>query len=159
MSVTITKDNVKKVLKAVEQLTSQEVLVGIPAAKNARSDSPFGNAEIGYLDEFGSPLLNIPPRPHLVPGVQRALPDATGHLQDAGSAALGGDMDGARASLDAAGLVAVSAVRQVIADVIPPPLSPRTLAGRRRKGRPGETPLFDTGEYNQHITHVVRERS
>lgn len=69
--VTTRVDNAKAILDALRSLTKKDVLVGIPSEDSGRDDVPFGNAGIGYLNEYGSPEQNIPPRPHLVPGVNR----------------------------------------------------------------------------------------
>ncbi len=68
--VTIRADNAQSILDALKSLTKKDVLVGIPAEDSDRDDVPFGNAGIGYINEYGSPAQNIPPRPHLVPGVK-----------------------------------------------------------------------------------------
>lgn len=163
MAVTIKKDNVGKMLAAVKRLTGKRVLVGVPAtAAERRQDrdgkEPVNNAMIGYLNEFGSPAQNIPPRPHLVPGVRDAEKQIAKGFQSAGQAALSGDFDKVDAGLVFAGEAAVASVRKHIADVIPPPLSKRTLDARARKGRASETPLIDTGAYNQSIRHVIRDK-
>ncbi|HAX2567517.1 TPA: hypothetical protein JW640_001108 [Escherichia coli] len=64
--VTTRVDNAKAILDALRSLTKKDVLVGIPSEDSERDDVPFGNAGIGYLNEYGSPEQNIPPRPHLV---------------------------------------------------------------------------------------------
>lgn len=160
MAVTVTKDNVRKVLDAVERLTQRQVLIGIPQTADARTDRGIGNAAIGYINEFGSPAQNIPARPHLVPGVESIATQAGERLQDAGRLALDGKPTGdIENQFHAVGLMAVSSVQNKIAAVIPPPLSPKTLAKRKAKGHAGETPLIDTGEYRQHITYVVRDKA
>ena len=158
MGVTVTKNNVAKVVAAVGKLTSRQVLIGIPAEAANRQDGSFGNAAIGYVQEFGSPVNNIPPRPHLVPGVEKAAPQAAKALQIAGKAALQGDMSKVEDGFDKAGLLCQSSVRATIAAVLPPPLSPKTISARQRRGNAGETPLIDTGAYNQAITYVVRDK-
>ena len=158
MSVTVTKDNVKNVVKQINALTRKRVLVGIPAEAAAREDDKeINNAAIGYINEFGRPEANIPPRPHLVPGVADANAEITKGLKSAGAAALSGDKAKTERGLVYAGEAAVASVRAKIAAVIPPSLSKRTLDARKARGNEGETPLIDTGEYNQHITYVIRE--
>ena len=157
MTVKVTKDNLPALLKAVKQLTSKETLIGIPAENAGRNDgSPVNNAEIGYIQEFGSPEQNIPARPFLVPGVQGALPQITARMKVGGTKALSGDMDAADKTLNAVGLIGQNAVRAKINEGIPPALSPRTLADRRARGRTGEKPLVDTGALRNSVTYVVR---
>jgi len=160
MGVTITKDTVKNSVKQIESLTNKQVLVGIPAEAAARKDDKeINNAAIGYINEFGRPEANIPPRPHLVPGIKNASSEITKGLKSAGAAALNGDKAKMDRGFVYAGEAAVASVRSVIAAVIPPSLSLRTLRARLSRGNVGKTPLMDTGEYNQHITYIVREKT
>lgn len=157
MGVTISKDTVDDVVKAVQDLTKKRVLVGIPETKDYRDDgSPVGNAVIGYLNEFGGD--RIPPRPHLVPGIETVLPRAIDYLQKAGQYALEGKKGKVMEGLYAVGMICQSSVRLKITAVIPPPLAPRTIAARRAKGHMGTTPLLETGNYIQHISFVIRDR-
>lgn len=158
MTVKITKDRVADVLKAVQSLVKSEVLIGIPASASARDDSPLGHAGIGYLMETGSPSQNIPPRPHLVPGIETARDKIEKKMRAGAKAALDGKTADVNAALVGAGIVAERAVKAKISDGPFATLSPKTLAKRRAKGRPGEKPLIDTGEYRRAITHVVRKK-
>ncbi len=67
------------------------MLVGIPSEDSERDDVPFGNAGIGYLNEYGSPEQNIPPRPHPAPGVKSAEEQTVPQLKAAAQAALDGN--------------------------------------------------------------------
>ncbi|WP_186288584.1 hypothetical protein [Burkholderia gladioli] len=135
MAVKMTQDNLDAVLKSIAALVQQEVLVGVPSSTAGRKDdgSPINNAEIGYLMENGSPANNVPARPHLVPGVEDALPKITAQLQKGVEAALRGDTERVNGRLDAAGTAAVSAVQLRIRNNIPPPLAPSTVANRYRQ--------------------------
>ncbi len=157
MTVTITKDIAADVLRRVRDLTAKRVLVGIPQAENARDDgSPIGNAAIGFIQEHGDPEHNLPARPFLVPGVESVHDKSIARLRKAGEAALlGGDPV---PQMTAAGFEAEASVKNLIADVIPPPLAPRTLAERKAAGFKGETPLIRTGELRNSITHVIEDR-
>lgn len=156
--VSIIKDNLAKVMKSVAALTQSKVMVGIPSKAARRKDkAPINNAAIGYINEKGAPELNIPARPHLVPGVRDAQKDITRLFKSGTIAMLGGDKTGFTAAQNAAGLVAVSAVRAKITSNIPPELAALTIINRQRKGRTGETPLIDTGQYRQAQTYVIRE--
>lgn len=158
MNVRIVKDRVGAVLKGVRELTSKQVLVGIPSTTAGRDDTPINNAEIGYLMETGSPAQNIPERPFLVPGVENATKQFTPHLKAAGLSALEGKTAMIERDFDRAGMVASSAVKAKITDGPFTPLSPKTLQKRRAKGRAGERPLIDTGQLRRSVTHVVRKK-
>ncbi len=163
MTVKITKDRVPDLLRAIRDLTSKEVLVGIPAENAGREDSPINNAEIGYLQETGSPSQNIPARPFLVPGVEAARPKIEKALRNGANGALRGVSGAADAALEAAGLIAVPSVRKVMNSNVGPPLSPKTIYNRRhRKNKQKnmrENTLVDTTDLINHVTHVVRKKS
>lgn len=159
MSIKVTKDKVSATLKAIHMLVQQDVMVGVPQSNNDRPDgAPITNAEIGYIQEFGAPSANIPARPHLVPGVEGAEKKIGVQLKKGAKAACEGDRKGVMDALEAAGFVGEMAVKAKITSVIPPPLAKSTLAARRRRGRTGETPLLDTAEYRNSITHVIRKK-
>lgn len=160
MTVKITKDGVPALLKAIRDLASKEVLVGIPDVAAGRDDEDaISNAEIGYLMETGSPSQNIPERPHLVPGVEAARDKIEKRMRAGANATLSGKSSDVDATLTAVGITAENAVKAKITDGPFVALSPRTLAKRRAKGRTGEKPLIDTGQYRRAITHVLRKKS
>lgn len=159
MSIKVTQDKVAATLKAIHMLVQQDVMVGVPMSNDDRPDgAPITNAEIGYIEEFGAPAANIPARAHLVPGVEGAEKQIGVQLKKGAKAACEGDRNGVMDALEAAGFIGEMAVKAKITNVIPPPLASSTLAARRRRGRTGETPLLDKGEYRNSITHVIRKK-
>ncbi|MBN3848628.1 hypothetical protein G3N58_17625 [Paraburkholderia sp. Ac-20342] len=177
MGVTITKDKVADIIRAVAELAGKDVLVGVPDSKAERTDDqPISNAAIGYIMETGSPANNIPARPHLVPGIQDVQAEVAERLGKGARAALSGSQSGANAQLNAAGLIGQRGVRAKITDGPFAPLAESTLRARARCGRKGAAkelasraagnqpdnanakPLIDTGQYRQSITYVVRKR-
>ena len=147
-------DALPDLLRRLAAVAQRDVLVGVPAGEE-RDDGPT-NAEIGYQNEFGSPANNIPARPHLIPGVAAVQDKAVARLTQAASAAATGRMSDAERHLHAAGLIAQNSVRRTLTTAAYRPLSERTLAERRARGRTGTKPLIDTGQYRNAITYVVR---
>ena len=147
-------DGLPDMLRRMAAVAQRDVLVGIPAGEQ-RDDGPT-NAEIGYQNEFGSPANNIPARPHLIPGVAAVQDKAVARLTQAASAAATGRMSDAERHLHAAGLIAQNSVRRTLTTAAYRPLSERTLAERRARGRTGTKPLIDTGQYRNSVTYVVR---
>lgn len=147
-------DALPDLLRRMAAVAQRDVLVGIPSGEQ-RDDGPT-NAEIGYQNEFGSPANNIPARPHLIPGVAAVQDKAVARLTQAASAAATGRMSDAERHLHAAGLLAQNSVRRTLTTAAYRPLSERTLAERRARGRTGTKPLIDTGQYRRAITYVVR---
>lgn len=166
MPVRITKNLVPQVLQAIEDLTRQQVLVGIPGDSPDRTRTGVGisNSSIGFINEFGSPAQNIPARPFLRPGVNAALPQIIARLRAGAKLAIKvpQDPDAGMNALMSAGLIAQRSVRMTITNVIPPPLAPRTIQGRRTRKiapRTGTTPLLDTGQLRNAVTYVIRSKT
>lgn len=157
----ITTDNVAKVLATIQGLAGKQVMVGIPASKATREDGdtePINNAQLGYIHEYGAPASNIPARPFLIPGVARAQENINDHLKKAAKAAMDGNEEKVDVELNATGLVAQAGARYEINYGDLAPLSERTLAARRKRGRTGTKPLIDTGQLRNAITYVIREK-
>lgn len=159
MSVKITKDNVDSFLKNIKQLTTNDVLVGVPADKSVRSDDaanePINNAEIGYLMEFGSPAQNIPERPFLIPSIKESQDKFAKTLKAGAAKAVDGDAKAAVFTLNKVGIMAQIAVQEKIDAANFTSLSERTLAARRAKGRTGTKPLTDTAQLRNSINYVI----
>ncbi|WP_321942068.1 hypothetical protein [Burkholderia cenocepacia] len=153
-------DRLDEVLKSIAGLVRQEVLVGVPDSTAGRKDDgePLSNAEIGYIQEAGSPANNIPARPHLVPGVQDARPKFEPQLQKGVEAALDGDLEQVERRLNMAGIAAQNSVRAKVNSNIAPELAESTLEARRRRGVTRENTLVDTGQYRNSITYVIRKK-
>ena len=163
MSVRITKDQVPLLLQAIEGLTRQQVLVGIPGDTGARTGVPIGNVGIAYINEYGSPAANIPARPFLQPGINDAMPAIIARLRAGAVKALTFPPDpsvGTR-TLMGVGLLAQNSVRAVITAVIPPPLAASTIRARRTRKvapRTGTVPLLDSGALRRSVTFVLRPK-
>lgn len=164
MGVTVTRDKVGDMARAVRALTKREVLVGIPAANAARKPedgeegTPINNAALGYIHETGSPKQNIPARPFLLPGVEGVKDQITARLKKAGQAALSGDLSKIELALAAVGMTAQSAVQRKLVDGPFTPLKPATIAAREYAGFVGTKPLIRTGQLRQAITFVLRDK-
>lgn len=151
-------DRLDGVLASINELVKKQVLVGVPDSAPDRKEGPLSNAQIGYILEHGSPANNLPPRPHLLPGVQDARPKVEPELQAGVSAALDGDSQQVDNRLNRAGIVAMNSVRAKVNSNVQPALAERTLAERRQRGVTRENTLVDTGQYRNSITYVVRNK-
>jgi len=160
--VKVLLDNTSKVLKGLGELAETRVMAGIPAEKGVRSEgdtSPINNAQLMYIHENGAPEANIPARPVVVPGVKSVQGAITKGLAKAGTQAMAGDLNGMRKSFNAVGIIAQNAMRKRISEGPFEPLSERTLAARRARGRTGDKPLIDTGQLRRALSYVVRKVS
>lgn len=152
--------------EAIKTLLKKKLLVGIPAANNQRQGEAVGNVLLGYVHEFGSPARNIPARPFLVPGINAAMDQVKGYMEQAAlKAFIGEPFD---QELGSAGQAAVNSVQGRIRAGIPPPLLPATVRARQRRSTgstyrraaksPGDTtPLIDTASLLESITWVIRD--
>lgn len=168
--------------EAMHALVEREVLVGIPEDETERknldgSDGPVTNASIAYIQDNGAPEKNIPARPFMQPGIEKAIDPIVRQLERGVNAALRDDVAGVERCFEAAGIAAQRGIQNAIREGIPPPLSERTLKQRAARGRKGAvkelearaageepgiefaTPLMDTGEMLQSIKYVVRNVS
>lgn len=174
--------NLSGIRKAMKVLTRQDVLIGVPADESGREeDDGLNNAELSYIHEFGTEDGRIPPRPHLVPGVNNARADIADALENAASRALHGDASAVQAGLKKAGLLGQNAVRATFTDNDWPPLAKSTLNAKPlkkddtgavildKKGQPLREksraqkgrmdPLMDTRQLQKAHTYVIRDKS
>ena len=179
IDVTKTIDRVADVMAQVTALTLKQVLVGVPQERAPRKGTPINNASLAYIHEFGSPAVNIPPRPFLFPGVRKAQRDIIAVMADGARRALQGERGAADDTLERVGIIARNSAVREITDPEPPftrlkdatvrARLRRTQAGRRqlrqlkKVGTPIGTwaaanihPLIDTGQLRASITYVVR---
>lgn len=178
--VKIKKDDTDHLIKALNQNYDKVVLVGIPKDKTTREDEPITNAAIGYIQEYGSPANNIPPRPFLGPGIKKSREKIIPFFEKAAMAVLSGDEKAIQANFEKAGLIASACVKNYLATADFKPLSLATIRNRayrnggrgvagakeelarlRAGGKPNNNlvrPLIDTGQLANSITYVVRDR-
>jgi hypothetical protein len=150
-------DNTAKFLEGLKVLAT-EVMVGIPAAATERKEDDgqeFNNAAIGYINENGSDLAGIPPRPHLVPGIRLVQKDISDEYKKAAQLAFS-NPEQAKKHFVRAGIIATNSVKKVITDQYEfTPLSDVTIGLRKKAGFAGDKALIRTGQYRNAITYVL----
>ena len=181
--VKIAFDNLANLVKSLTAIADTKLLVGIPRETTDRDDdTPFTNADIGYVQEFGDAAGRIPPRPFLYPTVKANRAEIVKRLKLAGQYGLAGKPEMVLKVYEGLGLFLQAEVRKRIQSNIPPPLAESTVRGRiaRRKSKAwrakrtaqveanlaagaaaGEgifTPLIDTANLLGAITYVVRSK-
>lgn len=156
-------DKTENIAKAIGDLSSKKILVGVPEQKSEREgtnqfnrDIKVTNAEIGYWNEFGVPENNLPARPHLRAGVKSVQKETIKDLKVAIGAAFHGNKLQVDRTYHKIGMRCQNAVRGKIQAGLSPKLAESTLRARRARGRKGKKPLYDTGEYLRSITYVIR---
>lgn len=165
MAKVYVRDNMKAFEKAINELRLHQVLIGIPEKNTERKEEPgeesfdkMSNAQIGYIQEFGSERMNIPPRPFLIPGIREAQDELVEKLRD-GLIKTFIDPNEAKNSLKKAGIIGANWVKSWITSGIGmPDLSQATLKARRDAGFKGTKPLIHTGQLRNSITYVMDEK-
>jgi len=157
----IKKDNFGKVKKAIRELSTNRIMVGVPAAKALRrpeegEKSTINNAAIAYLMENGCPAVNIPPRPFLKPTIEASRVLIVERMKGAAIYALKGNSIAVLQALHSLGLAVSTAVKLKINTGPFKGLSERTLQRRRARGRFGTKPLIDTTQLRSSITYVLK---
>lgn len=149
--IEVKKDGLKRLLESLQTIQKERLLVGIPQEKAQRTGEQDTNAQIGYINEYGSPANNIPARPFLQPAMDEILPECIPILRR------GAESLDARRALEQCGLKCAAAVKRYITQQkgFKPP-SQKTLAMRQARGFKGTKALIETGALLGSITYVLR---
>jgi|SRR5579859_886588 len=153
----IAKDRVPAMNKAVAELLSRQVLVGVPSEKAGRKQKKgkINNAALAYIHNMGSPSQNIPQREFMQSGVAQVRDRVEQHMGNAGRYGMQGNVAAMERELHAVGAIARDGMRRKLHEGPFEPLKPGTLAARRRRGRTGERPLEDTGQLRNALDYVL----
>jgi hypothetical protein len=142
LNIDLTKDMMPELMRAVQRLTTKEVLAGFPESeekerKNEKDQPvPLTNAAIAYVQNTGSPELNIPARPFMVEGIEDVKDQIVDRLEKVGRAALEGDAQRVDKGFHEVGLTAQNGIRNKIQVGPFEPLAESTLKARARsKGK------------------------
>lgn len=153
-------DGHKKFMEAIKALNTTDVKVGIPDSAPTRKDEeggfdPQSNAAIGYIQENGSDLANIPPRPFLVPGVKKVEKEIAEEFKKAAQECFE-NPSAVIKRFTRAGIIAMNSVKQTLtAGEGFAELSESTLAARKAEGFKGTKPLIKSGQLRGSITYVL----
>lgn len=149
-------DGLGKIVKALETLRKNDVLVGIPESANIRPDQE-SNAQLAAKLSLGDPLENLPPRPFLKPAIEHNLTAIQFMQQSAITTALNPATSArATASVKKLGGQTAKMVKAWFVDPANgwPANAPMTI--RLKKS---SQPNIDTGELRKSITYVIRPKS
>lgn len=156
----VTSDFTQDFNDIVKKFRNDEVLVGIPSINANRTEdqeSGITNAAILAINEFGSPINNIPARPVMAIGIRNAQDQIAEELKKACKSALTKGLQAVDQYYERAGIVASNSVKKAInaQDGIQAP-SEATLQARRAQGFSGTKALLVTGQLRNAITYVVK---
>lgn len=164
--VTITDSS--SFIENLEKLTKRAVYAGVPAADTTRKPEHgvpaiITNAAIGYISEFGSSTMGIPPRPWLRSGIIEGKRSIMIHLK---RAAIAVTKPGAKPAdiekyLHMVGLATQNALRRKISVGPFTPLAASTIRRRKQKyptrANISFKPLIDTAQFQRSVTYVIRK--
>ena len=155
-------DRVRATIKGLGKDLPPQAFVRIGFESDKRYDAENGGQLVAYIasiQEFGAPKRRIPPRPFF----RNMINKHAGEWPDQVARALVFNKLDGLLTLKQMGLLIEGELRQSIIDLVDPPLSPRTIAGRlkgKKKG-PGFSasgaakPLVATGTMLDSITSKV----
>ncbi len=147
-------------LDALDVLEVKRTLVGIPQDENYRNgseDSEIGNAALLYINNFGSPDNNIPPRPVMDIGIREVQDQITDEMKRAAKNSLSrGGSSTIEQYYERIGIIASNSIKRVINDQIDiEPPAESTLKSRQSRGFKGTKALVVSGQMRNAITYVV----
>jgi len=183
-------DMLQKIKDAMTEIQNFEALIGIPQEANVAhkdengADSPITLAELLYIHTYGSPVNNIPARDVLDSAMEHNQDDIVVLLKKVLERASNGDLEGAKAALDKAGIQGASMAQKWFTDPANDwtELKDSAIRARQRKMSKGRIaaadkliaqekasgnkkalsaaykPLVDTGGMRDAITSVVRRK-
>jgi hypothetical protein len=157
----VTSDFTTKFNAIVKKFRNDEVLVGIPEEDNDRKtdedEGPIGNAALLAINNFGSPMNNIPARPVMTIGIRNAQKDIAAQFKLAVQSVLSKGFEALDVYYERAGLIASNSIKKAInsQEGIAEPAE-ATLAARRARGFKGTKALIVTGQMRNAITYVLR---
>lgn len=154
----VTSDFTKNFNDVISRFKFDKVLVGIPEEDTTReNDAPITNAALLAINNFGSPLNHIPPRPVMAIGIKNAQDEIVSQYKQAAIQALSQGFKALDVYYERVGIIASTSIKKAInsQEGIAAP-SPGTIADRKAAGFKGTKALIVTGQMRSAITYVVR---
>lgn len=158
----VTADFTKDFKRLMRKFRHDVVLVGIPQDEAPREngendENPINNATLLAINNFGSPVNNIPARPVMEIGIKKAQPEIIKAFQNGAQKALSGGTGALSQAYNRVGIIASNSIKKAInsQEGIEPP-SKATLAARESAGFSGKKALIVTGQMRNAITYVVK---
>lgn len=157
--VVVTSDFTQEFNDIIKRFKNDAVLVGIPQEEAERTDDQLiNNATLLAINNFGSPLNNIPARPVMSIGIKNSKDEIAEQFKLAVQKSFSQGIDLLGTYYERAGIIASNAIKKAInsQDGIKPPAD-STLASRKSAGFAGKKALIVTGQMRNAITYVVKK--
>jgi len=156
-TLTVTSDFTEQFNDIIRKFKNDAILVGIPEQETDRKeDTPINNATLLAINNFGSPINNIPPRPVMEIGIRNAQDQIAEELKKATVKALTKGFSAVTDYYNRAGIIASNAIKIAInaQEGFDGPAE-STLNARKAKGFKGTKSLIVTGQMRNAITYVI----
>jgi hypothetical protein len=161
-TLTVTADFTEDFNRVIRKFKRDAVLVGIPEEKAERKkdgeeDAPINNAALLAINNFGSPVNNIPARPVMEIGIRAAQREIAEAFRKGAVDALSQGFAALFIAYNRAGIIASVSIKKAInaQEGFDPP-SDATLKAREARGFKGTKALIVTGQMRNAITYVVK---
>lgn len=154
----VTADFTDDFNKIVKSFKRDAVLIGIPEEKGKRDDNALiNNATLLAINNFGSPINNIPPRPVMSIGIKKAQDAIAEQFKLAVQNSFSQGVSSLNTYYNRAGIIASNSVKTAInsQDGIDGPAE-STLKSRKAKHFSGTKALIVTGQMRNAITYVLK---
>lgn len=158
-SMKVTEDRTAEIMKIIKSFKHDSVLVGIPQDDAERKEGdPINNATLLFINNFGSPGQNIPPRPVMEIGLKNAQDRIADEFKKALQQSWKNGLTALPVYYNRAGMIASNSVKRAINDQlgIQAPAD-STIKTRESRGFAGKKALLVTGQMRNAITWVVQE--
>lgn len=158
-TITVTSDFTDDFNKIIKKFKRDAVLVGIPEEKTERKgDEIINNATLLAINNFGSPHNNIPARPVMQIGIEKAKDQIAEEFKKAAVQAASKGVVAILAAYTRVGIIASTSIKKVInsQEGIAEPAA-ATLDAREARGFKGTKALIVTAQMRNAITYVVNE--
>lgn len=157
-TLTVTSDFTDDFDKIIARFKHDAVLVGIPETDASRSSDEINNATLLAINNFGSPIHNIPARPVMQNGIRFAQGEIAEQFKLAAKGVFTKGFSALDTYYNRAGIIASNSIKKSINDQeFSDGPSDSTLAARKRVGFKGTKSLIVTGQMRNAITYVVRQ--
>lgn len=142
----------------IKELSSKVIKTGYFEHSKYEDGTPV--AFVAMVQEEGSLIQNIPPRPTLRPSMAKNKQTYADALQRGVKASINGDIE-LNGVLEQIGMLSAGHVGEEIRSMNDPPLSIKTIQARARRASSGmasSKPLVDTGQMLQSVTSKVEDK-
>lgn len=144
----------KEILKAIEELNSQCVDIGV-LGDDGKGDVNI--VSIATIHEFGAPKAGIPERSFIRANFDKNEDEYFEQIKGYLDRVFQGEIS-AKTLYKKMGQTVAQDTQKLIRKKIPPALKDSTIKARKKRGNKGKTPLIDTGRLYGAISYEVKDR-